>query len=134
MQRTLVADLIQGTPRVMKLFVKCLTALPNLHTLEIISVWDPKLVKAVVAAMRKEKPKLQRVRTLVLSPETHELSRYCPNVEDLTCRMAPDERFTESLGASGMNHLTRISALYNAQGRRNIWLSAACFASPPSMR
>ena len=128
-----MVDFTQGTSRVMKMFVKCLTALPNLHTLEIVSVWDYKLVKVLVIAMRNEKPQLQRIRTLVLPPEAHELLRYCPNVVDLTCRNAPNEPFVDSLMASGLNHLTKFSAVY-VRSIGDIWLSAAYLVPPPSMR
>lgn len=110
------------------LFVKCLTTLPNLHTLKVVSMWDRKLVKVLVTALRKEKPQLQRVRTLVLPTAAHQLLRYCPNVEDLTCCNAPDGNFVETLVASGLNHLTKFSAMY-VQSMGSSWWSAACFAS-----
>jgi hypothetical protein len=37
-QRTLVVDLADGTNGATKLFVKCLTASPNLRTLDIVSM------------------------------------------------------------------------------------------------
>lgn len=129
-----MVDLIQGTPRLTKLFAKCLTALPNLHSLEIVSAWDHKLAEVLVTALGKEKPQLQRVRTLVLPPQAYGLLRYCPNVEDLTCCRSPDEHFIETLVESRSNHLTKFSAVY-VRELGDTWSSAAYFVSrSPLMR
>jgi len=96
-------------------------------------MYERKLATSLVTALGKEKPQLQRVRTLVLSHNMDELLRYCPNVEDLTCTSAPDKRFIETLVASGLNHLTKFSAAHVRMG--DIWSSAAYFVScSPPMR
>jgi len=61
-------------------FVKCLEALPNLHTLEIgrangdITAPLEKALKYI---------KLPQIRVLILPPTAHPLLRYCSNVEDV---------------------------------------------------
>jgi len=128
MRRTLVVDLTQGTSGAIKLFVKCLTVLPNLHTLEIALMWDGELAKVLVTALGKEKPQLQRLRILTLPPEVHQLLWYCPNVENLRCSSAPDECFAETLMASELNHLTKLSVVYLAR-KVDVWQSRAYFVS-----
>ena len=124
-----MVDLADGTDGATKLFVKCLTALPNLHTLEIVSMWKPGVVMSFTTALVKENPRLQ-VQTLVLPPTAHWLLRYCPNVEDLTCcTTGPDECFVESLLVSGLNHITKFSVLYPGYG--DIWRRRVHLVSPP---
>jgi len=67
-QRTLVVDFAGGSKRVTDLFVKCLTALPGLHTLEIVSLREAQIIQSLATALRKREPKLQlwHVRTLIL--------------------------------------------------------------------
>ena len=121
-QRILVVDFVGGTYKVAKLFVECITTLPNLHTLEIVSMSGGRIVQSLATALEKRKQEIQQVRTLVLPPAAHWLLRYCPNVEDLTCCDAkPDERFVESLVVGGLNRITRFSVLY-PEGR-DIWSS-----------
>jgi len=112
-QRTLVVNFAHGSDRVRILFVECLTALPNLHTLEITSMRDHN-VQVFVTALedRKLRLRLEQVRTLVLPAEAHRLLRYCPNVEDLACcATAPDEAFVQSIVTDGLNHITKLSIL-----------------------
>ena len=119
-----MVDLTDGTKKVVELFVKCLTTLPNLHTLEIVSIWRTEAVDAFQTALRKEKPRfqLQRVRRLILPPAAHRLLGCCPSVEDLTCcSVRPGEYFIGSLVASKLNHLTKLSVMYLGGG--DIWLS-----------
>jgi len=89
------------------LFVECLAALPNLHTLEIGWVKNSLVGELFVTTLgNRELP----VRTLVLPPTAHPLLQYCPNVEDLTCSdTAPDRSFVESLVAGGLAHITKLS-------------------------
>ena len=121
-----MVDFVGGPYRVAKLFVECLTTLPNLHTLEIVSMSERRIVQFIATALEKKKKKVQQVRTLVLPPAAHWLLRYCPNVEDLTCCDAkPDERFVESLAVGGLKHVTRFSVLYPEE--RDIWPSMVYF-------
>ncbi|KAF9645994.1 hypothetical protein BDM02DRAFT_3189245 [Thelephora ganbajun] len=68
--RTRVVDLVDGTDRVMKLLIKCLTTLPNLHTLEIVLMWKGETVQSFATAPEKTKLQLQlqQVRTFALPP------------------------------------------------------------------
>jgi len=117
-----VVDFINGRYRVAKMFVECLATLPNLHTLEIVSMTEGRIVQSLATALEKKKPNLQQVRTLVLPPAAHWLLRYCPNVENLTCcAEKPDERFVESLVIGGLEHITKFSVLYPEE--RDIWPS-----------
>ena len=128
-QRTLVVNFAHGTDRVRILFVECLTALPNLHTLEITSMWDHN-VQVFVTALedRKVRLQLQRVQALVLPAEAHRLLQYCPNIEDLTCcATAPNEAFAESLMAGGLSRITKLSVL--SPGRGVIWSSGKIWSS-----
>ena len=115
-----------GTKKVMELFVKCLTALPNLHTLEIVSLQGAQIIRSFVTALTRREPKLQQVRTLIMPPTAHRLLHYCPNVQDLTCcDWKPDRDFVDSLAAGGPNRVTKFSVLC-AAGKdtrlmRDIW-------------
>ena len=140
-QRTLVVDFEGGTSRVAELFVECLTALPNLHTLEISSMWEDQIAQSFTTALRERKPKLQlqQVQTLILPPKAHQLLRYCPNVEDLTCcTMKPDIGFVESLAVGGPVRIAKFSVLClegkDTRSMKDIWSGMVYFVSPlPSM-
>ena len=128
-----MVDLSDGTKRVAELFVKCLTTLPNLHTLEMVSILKYEVVGAFQTALRKEKPRLQlqRVRRLILPPAAYQLLGCCPNVEDLTCCSArPGEAFIGSIVTSGLNRLTKPSVMHAGGG--NVWLSGDHFVSRSS--
>ena len=124
-------DFVDGTGRATaKLFAECLTNLPNLHTLEIASIWEDRIAQSFATALeeRKLQLQLQQVRTLTLDPMVHCLLLYCPNVEDLMCcGMEPDGGFVKSLVAGGLINLTKFSVLY--PGKRNIWPSGVYFIS-----
>ena len=126
-----MVDFVDGTERVMKLFVECLTVLPNLHTLEIVSMRKDENVQCFAAALETAKPRLQlrQVRTLVLPPVAHWLLRYCPNVEDLTCCCAttPDEAFVGSLVVGRLNLLTKFAV--SCPGDTDIWPSKSSFVA-----
>jgi len=62
------------------LFVKCIEALQNLHTLEIASADD---VMTIPLKNALKRVKLPQVQTLILPPATHPLLRHCSNVEDV---------------------------------------------------
>lgn len=119
-----MVDFVDGTDGVMKLFAECLTVLPNLHTLEIVSMRKDESVQSFAIALERAKLQLQlrQVRTLVLPPSAHWLLRYCPNVEDLTCcATKPDEAFVGSLVAGRLHHLTKFAVL--CPGDTDIWPS-----------
>jgi len=93
-------------------FIECLTALPNLHTLEIAAMRQDHPIGYIVDALREREPHFQQVRTLVLPDKAHWLLRCCPNVEDLACYGAtPDEAFVESLVVGELNCITKLSIL-----------------------
>jgi len=125
----------RSSDRVKILFVECLAALPNLHTLEITSM-SGRYVQAFVTALenRKLRIRLQQIRTLILPAEVHRLLRYCPNVEDLTCcATMPDEAFVESLAVGGLDHIRKLSVFPSGKrGTRSsgdIWSSRVHFVS-----
>lgn len=76
-------------------FIKRLAVLPNLHTLEVISMgiqYSRLLHKAL------EGIELPQIRTLFLPSAAHHLIRHCPNVDDLTCiPFRPDQDSSNSL-------------------------------------
>ena len=125
-------DFVHTSDRLESLFVKCLAALPNLHTLEIgcmLKVPDFGPFETTLGG------RALLVRTLILPPTAHLLLRYCPHVEDLTCRnAAPNEAFVESLVAGGLNCITKLS-VWCPEGSENwdICLSTIHFIprSPP---
>jgi len=125
-----VVDFDDVTDKATKLFVECLTVLPNLHTLEIISMWEPETIMCLTTALGEVRPRLQQVRTLILPPMAHWLLRYCPNVEDLTCVAGrPEERFVESLVVGRLHHITKFRVLYPGCG--DMWQSMVHLVSPP---
>lgn len=131
-----MVDFEGGTSRVAELFAECLTALPNLHTLEISSMWEDEIAQSFATALGERKPKLQlqQVQTLILPPSAHPLLRYCPNVEDLTCcTMKPDIGFVGSLAAGGPDRITKFSVLCmvgkDTRLMKDIWSGMACFVS-----
>jgi len=98
-----------GTETIFDIFVRCLAVLPNLHTLEVISMgnhYTEPLRKALHGI------KLPQIRTLILPSMAHCLLRHCPNVDDLTCTpFRPNEDFIESLIVGGQK-LRRFAVLF----------------------
>ena len=120
-----MVDFVDGADGVMRLFVECLAVLPNLHTLEIVSMRKDESVQSFAIALERAKLQLQ-VRTLVLPPSAHWLLRYCPNVEDLRCcATKPDEAFVGSLVAGRLDRLTKFAVL--CPGDTDIWPSRDLF-------
>src|SRR5579872_348539 len=95
-----------GSEAILETFVKCLAALPHLHTLEVISMgihYSDPLRDALKGI------KLPQIRTLILPSMAHSLLRHCPNVDDLTCTpFRPNEEFVGSLIA-GQQKLRRFA-------------------------
>ena len=114
----------------MELFVKCLTALPNLHTLEIVLMWKLEPVEAFRTAVMKGGPRfqLQRLRRLIIPSTAHLLLRFCPNVEDFTCGSISNP-LVGSLVAGGLKQLTKLSVVNVYKGGRDAWLSRDHFVS-----
>lgn len=110
-----------GTGAILETFARCLAILPNLHTLEVISMGtncSEPLRKAL------EGVKLLQIRTLVLPSMAHYLLRHCPNVDDLTCTpFRPDEEFVGSL-AIGQQKLRRFAVLF--PGNATAWSGERC--------
>jgi len=108
--RSMTVDLAcDGTEGILETFAQCLAVLPNLHTLEVISMgthYSQPLCKALDGV------KLPQIRTLILPSTSHGLLRHCPNVDDLTCTpFRPDEDFVESLSI-GKQKLRRFAVLF----------------------
>lgn len=98
-----------GTDAIFEIFVRCLTVLPNLHALEVISMGshfsDP-LRDALDGV------ELPQIKILILPSMAHCLLRHCPNVDDLTCTpFRPNEDFIRSLIA-GRQKLRRFAVLF----------------------
>jgi len=103
-------DFVYNSDRLERMFVKCLAALPNLHTLEVGCMLKVQDLGFSAAILGGRKLQLQQVRKLILPPTARFLLRSCPNVEDLTCcDMAPTEAFLESIVAGGLNRITKLS-------------------------
>lgn len=109
-RRTMTVDLAcDGTKEILKTFARCLAVLPNLHTLEVVSM-AVHYSQYLHTALRGVK--LPQIRTLILPSRAHHLLRHCPNVDDLTCTpFSPDEKFVESL-AKGRQKLRRFAVLF----------------------
>jgi len=110
-----------GTEAILETFTRCLAILPNLHTLEVISMGtlcSEPLRKALNSV------NLPQIRTLILPSMAHRLLRHCPNVDDLTCNpFRPDEEFVESL-AIGQQKLRRLAVLF--PGNATAWTGEEC--------
>ena len=64
------------------LFVKCLGALPNLHTLEIAEFDNSATEKLRIALQGIE---LSQIKTLILPPPAHPFLEHCRGAEDVVC-------------------------------------------------
>lgn len=93
---------------ILKTFTRCLAALPNLRTLEVISMgvqYSRPLQNALDGI------KLPQIRTLSLPSAAHHLLLHCPNVDDLTCiPFRPDQEFVDILSTSRLR-LRRFATL-----------------------
>jgi len=98
-----------GTDAIFKIFVRCLAVLPNLHTLEVISMgtyYSESLRNSL------EGISLPQIKTLILPSMAHCLLHHCPNVDDLTCTpFRPNEPFIQSL-VIGRQKLRRFAVLF----------------------
>ena len=98
-----------GTDTIFEIFVRCLVVLPNLHTLEVISMgthYSEPLRNALGCT------KLPQIKTLILPSMAHCLLRHCPNIDDLTCTpFRPNGDFIQSLIA-GRQKLRRFAVLF----------------------
>ena len=63
-------------------FVKCLEALPNLHTLEVgqVDYYPTPLLESALGHVE-----LPQIKALILPPTAYPLLRKCRNVEDVVC-------------------------------------------------
>lgn len=128
---------VDGTNQAAECFIECLGTLPNLHTLEINFIWQHQVVEHFADTLKKKKPELPQIRTLVLSDAVHWLLRCCPKVEDLTCcEVAPGMDFVESLVAGGSNSITKFSIMCPGRTwqRADIWPSRIYFISAHDYR
>ena len=111
-------------------FIECLTALPNLHTLETTAMPWNHPVDHILDALEERKPRFQQVRTLVLPNEAHWLMQCCPNIEDLTCYgSTPYEAFVKSLVVGQLNRITKLSILFRGSVGEDPWPSRVYFIS-----
>ena len=98
-----------GTDAIFDVFIRCLAVLPNLRTLEVISMgahYSEPLRNALKGI------KLPQIKTLILPCMAHCLLRHCPNVDDLTCTpFRPNEDFIQSL-IVGQQKLRRFAVLF----------------------
>ena len=90
-------------------FVKCLEALPNLHTVEI--GWaDGAITASLKTALKRVK--LPQIKSLILPPAAHPLLRHCRDVEDVVC-VVKDKTTTsdEFLGSLTSNRNSKVKRL-----------------------
>lgn len=110
-----------GTGAMLRTFARCLVVLPNLHTLEVVSMgtdYSQPLRKALRGL------KLPQIRTLILPSTAHHILRHCPNVDNLTCTpFRPDGEFVESL-TMGQQKLRRFAVLFT--GDVTVWAGEKC--------
>ena len=102
---------IPSNGTVVPLFVKCLEALHNLRTLEIVSVDDVMTAPLKNALKRVELPQVQ---TLILPLAAHPLLRNCPNVEDFVCVVrynfnTPSDGLFKSLASNRDSKVKRLA-------------------------
>ena len=116
---------IPSNGTVIPLFVKCLEALQNLHTLEVMSVDDDMTSPLKNALKRVNLPQIQ---TLILPLAAHPLLRTCPNVEDIVCvvryNYTSSDGFLKSLGFIRDSKVKRLAiplVLWSEPSRK--WLS-----------
>ena len=105
------------TEKSIKDFARCLSGLPNLHTLEITYMGSShsRFLRAGL------KSTLPQIRTASLPSAAHHILRHCPNIEDLTCSPGgPNEDFFESLAVGKLN-LRRFGTLF--PGEADGWTS-----------
>ncbi|KAL4246280.1 hypothetical protein ABKN59_009772 [Abortiporus biennis] len=79
-----------STKKVLSAFVKCLTMLPNLHTLQVLYA-HPTMAKSVQTAFRHNE--LPQIRTVILPNYVHSILRSCTGVETITCNEEDGGRF-----------------------------------------
>ena len=92
-------------------FVRCLSALPNLHTLAITSIGGANSRFRVGLKYAT----LPQIRTAILPPAAHHILRHCPNIEDLTCSPdGPNKEFFQSIAVGKLN-LRRFATLRPGQ-------------------
>ena len=91
-------------------FVKCLEALPNLHTLEIGWSHDRITTQLEDALQGVE---LSQVRALILPPTAYPLLRHCRNVEDVVCvaEYGSSASSEEVLGSLASNQDSKVKLL-----------------------
>ena len=101
---------IPSTGTVVPLFVKCLEALQNLRTLEIVSADDVMTAPLKNALKGVELPQVQ---TLIIPPAAHPLLRKCPCVEDVVCvvrySFTSSEGFLKSLASNRNSKVKRLA-------------------------
>ncbi|KAF9789813.1 hypothetical protein BJ322DRAFT_1044359 [Thelephora terrestris] len=74
---------VDRDPDLMQLFVDCLLALPNLHTLEIAPTSLP--LVTLFANAFKHRPQYRSVRKLIAPAGAHPVLQSLPNLEELVC-------------------------------------------------
>jgi len=95
---------------VLPLFVGCLEALPNLHTLEIGQVYGSIEIPLKNAL---EGVKLPQIKTLILPPSVHPLLPHCCDAEDVVCVVGRktifSDEFLESLVSNQNSQIERLA-------------------------
>ena len=101
-------DLPQGGPT-FPLFVRCLEALPNLHTLEM--GWMSHHCTTPLRSALKG-VKLPQIKTLILPPVAYPLLQHCCDVEGVACvvgyREEPTDEFLKSLASNQHSKVKRL--------------------------
>ena len=67
-------------------FARCLSSLPNLHTIKLGSFGDGPDTTLLETALGRIR--LPRIKTLIIPEPAHPLLKHCPNVEDVVWVLA----------------------------------------------
>ena len=91
--------------------VRCLSFLPNLHTLEIGSSDDGPDTALLKRALGRII--LPQMKTLIIPESAHPLLRHCPNIEDVVWVIADkpitSDEFLQSLTSNGDSKVERLA-------------------------
>ena len=100
---------LSGSRPIFRSFIKCLEALPNLHTLEMgwVSHSDTTLLRSALKGV-----KLSQIKTLILPPTAYPLLQHCRDVEDVACVVRYNEELIDKvLKSLTSNRHSKVSRL-----------------------
>lgn len=92
----------------MPVFARCLLALPNLHTIQVVHAHSAMTTAIKVAFVGVV---LRGVRNVILPSCAHEILRCCPKVEDVTCNEDDGSKLVGALAATKCTELRTIRGI-----------------------